>query len=145
MTYPPPQEPGSGQPYPGQQPGPPPVYGEGPAGAPPAPPPAGRAGGDGSPTGTTPTQPAGIDERGHVQRGKVSAVWTGAVVAALLLIALIVFIAQNSERVSIHFLGFDGRISLGLALLIAAVGSVLLVAIPGTLRIMQLRRALRRN
>ena len=75
----------------------------------------------------------------------MSAVWTGVIVAAVLLIALIVFIAQNSRQVAIHFLGFAGHISLGLALLIASVGSVLLVAIPGTLRIVQLRRALRKN
>jgi uncharacterized integral membrane protein len=80
-----------------------------------------------------------------VRRGKLSAVWTGAIVAAVLLIALIIFIAQNSEQVTIHFLGFDGRISLALALLIASVGSVLLVAIPGTLRILQLGRALKKN
>jgi hypothetical protein len=36
---------------------------------------------------------------------------------------LIIFIAQNSNQVTIHFLGLDGRISLALALLIAAVGS----------------------
>jgi uncharacterized integral membrane protein len=86
-----------------------------------------------------------MDERGHVRRGRASAAWTGAIVAALLLIALIIFIAQNSAGVTIHFLGLHGRISLALALLIAAVGSVLLVAIPGTLRIMQLRRALKKN
>lgn len=77
-------------------------------------------------------------------RGKLSAAWTGAVVTALLLIALIIFIAQNSGQVTIHFLGFDGRISLALALLIASVGSVLLVAVPGSLRILQLRRALKK-
>lgn len=97
------------------------------------------------PTATAPTTPAGFDERGHVQRGKVSALWSGLIIAALLLIALIVFIAQNSRQVAIHFLGFSGHIALGLALLIACVGSVLLVAIPGTLRILQLRRALRKN
>jgi uncharacterized integral membrane protein len=91
------------------------------------------------------TPPPGVDERGRVRHGKVSAAWTAAVIAALLLIALIIFIAQNSDRVTIHFLGLDGRISLALALLIAAVGSVLLVAIPGTLRILQLRRALKKN
>jgi uncharacterized integral membrane protein len=79
-----------------------------------------------------------------VPRGKLSAAWTGAVVTALLLIALIIFIAQNSGQVTIHFLGFDGRISLALALLIASVGSVLLVAVPGSLRILQLRRALKK-
>lgn len=100
---------------------------------------------DGGRTAPAPTQPAGIDDSGHIQRGKISAAWTGAVVAAVLLIALIIFMAQNSRRVSIHFLGFAGHISLALALLIAAVGSVLLVAIPGSIRILQLRRALKKN
>ncbi|MDP9116804.1 MAG: LapA family protein [Actinomycetota bacterium] len=96
--------------------------------------------------GPTPiTTPAGLDEHGRVQRGKISAVWSGLIIAALLLIALIAFIAQNSRQVAIHFLGFSGHIALGLALLIASVSSVLLVAIPGTLRILQLRRALRKN
>jgi len=75
----------------------------------------------------------------------VSALWIGLVVAALLVIALLIFIAQNSKQVAIHYLGFNGHISLAVALLRAAVGAVLLVAIPGTARIIQLRRALTKN
>ncbi len=155
MTYPsqnpvpPPGGPQPGAPQPtGPQFGPPPTPGAVPEPASPSMPPGSAPGGDNAETpraaGPSP-HPSGIDERGRVQRGKVSAVWTGVIVSALLLIALIIFIAQNSRQVSIHFLGFAGHISLGLALLIAAVGSVLLVAIPGTLRIVQLRRALRKN
>jgi uncharacterized integral membrane protein len=75
----------------------------------------------------------------------VSALWIGFIVAALLLIALLIFIAQNSKPVTIRYLGFDGHISLAIALLLAAVGGILLVAIPGTARIIQLRRALKKN
>ena len=71
--------------------------------------------------------------------------WVAIIVAALLMIALLIFIAQNSTSVMIHFLGFSGQISLAVALLLAAVGGVLLVAIPGTARIVQLRRALKKN
>jgi uncharacterized integral membrane protein len=131
-----PGQPMPGQPMPGQ-----PMPGQA---APPPLPQNGYPGVEEGPTAPPPHRP-GIDERGRVQRGKLSAAWTGAVVAALLLIALIVFIAQNSEPVTIHFLGFSGRISLALALLIASVGSVLLVAIPGSLRIIQLRRALKKS
>jgi hypothetical protein len=44
--------------------------------------------------------PLGIDERGRVRRGKLSAAWTGAVVAAVLLIALmrILQIATGTEE-----------------------------------------------
>lgn len=86
-----------------------------------------------------------MDERGRVRRGRVSAIWVGLIAAALLLIALLIFIAQNSATVDIHFLGFSGHLSLAVAILAAAVVGVLVVAIPGTARIVQLRRALKKN
>jgi uncharacterized integral membrane protein len=72
-------------------------------------------------------------------------VWVGLIVAAVLLVALLVFIAQNSRQVTIHFLGFHGHISLAIALLLSAVIGLLLIAIPGTARILQLRHALKKN
>jgi len=61
------------------------------------------------------------------------------------LIVLVIFIAQNLTRVSIHFLGFSGHLSLGLLVLIAAIAGLLIAALPGSIRILQLRRALKRN
>jgi uncharacterized integral membrane protein len=89
--------------------------------------------------------PAGLTRQGRVRPTRVSALWIGLIAAALLLIALLIFIAQNSKEVAIRYLGFNGHISLAVALLLAAVGGVLLVAIPGTARIIQLRRALTKN
>jgi uncharacterized integral membrane protein len=92
------------------------------------------------------TEPrAGFTSRGRIRTTRMGALWSGLIVAALLLIALLIFITQNSKQVTIHFLGFDGQISLAVALLLAAVGGLLLIAIPGTARIVQLRRALKRN
>jgi uncharacterized integral membrane protein len=92
------------------------------------------------------TQPApGFDHRGRVRSSRVSGVWIGLIGTALFLILLIIFIAQNSHRVSVHFLGWHGRFSLALTILLSAVIGLLLVAIPGTVRIIQLRRALRKN
>ncbi|OIJ27097.1 LapA family protein [Nocardioides luteus] len=69
-----------------------------------------------------------------------------AVAAALvLLILLVVFMLQNSSKVEVQFLGADGNIPLGLALLIAAVGGGVLVAIAGIARITQLRISVRRS
>ena len=87
----------------------------------------------------------GLDERGRVRSGRVSAAWVGSIATAIFLILLIIFIAQNSRRVTVHFLGWDGRFSLALTILLSAVIGVLLVAIPGSLRILQLRRAVRRS
>jgi uncharacterized integral membrane protein len=94
---------------------------------------------------TTDRPPAGLTSQGRVRTTRVSAVWVGVIVAALVLIALLIFIAQNSKTVAIHYFGFSGHISLAVALLLAAVAGVLLVAIPGTGRILQLRHALKKN
>ncbi|HSE46146.1 MAG TPA: lipopolysaccharide assembly protein LapA domain-containing protein [Gemmatimonadales bacterium] len=68
---------------------------------------------------------------------------TGA--ALLLLILLIVFMLQNSTKVEVHFLGWTGTIPLGMALLIAAVGGGVVVAIAGVARVTQLRLHARRT
>ena len=62
---------------------------------------------------------------------RASAAWAATAAAVLLLVALIIFILQNSTSVQVHYLGFAGSLSLGMALLIAAVGGGLAVAIAG--------------
>jgi putative membrane protein len=69
----------------------------------------------------------------------------GLITAAVLAIGFLVFIVQNYEKVSIEFLGFEGRLSLAIALLLSAIIGALVVAVPGAVRIGQLRRALRKN
>ena len=98
----------------------------------------GRAAGSGAPA-------PGFNERGHVRATRVSGVWIGLIATALFVILLIIFIAQNSRPVTLHFFGWRGQFSLALTILLSAVLGILLVAIPGSLRIMQLRRALRKN
>jgi uncharacterized integral membrane protein len=65
-------------------------------------------------------------------------------IALLLLILLIVFILQNSTKVEVQFLGMSATIALGMALLIAAVGGGVVVAIAGVARVTQLRMNARR-
>lgn len=82
--------------------------------------------------------------RGHTRFTRTSAIWVSIGIALLLLVLLIIFILQNSTRVDVQFLGLDGTIPLGVALLIAAVGGGVLVAIAGIARITQLRIGARR-
>lgn len=72
-------------------------------------------------------------------------VWIAIGIAALLLVLLIIFIAENSRRVTISFLGADGSLSLALAMLISAVAGVVITLLAGTARILQLRREVRRG
>jgi len=105
--------------------------------------PAGGAPVSGGPVTGTPAP--GFDERGHVRATKVSGVWIGLIATAVFVVLLVIFIAQNSRRVSVHYFGWDGQFSLALTILLAAVVGMLLVAIPGSVRILQLRRSLRKN
>jgi uncharacterized integral membrane protein len=76
---------------------------------------------------------------------RFSGAWVGVTVAAVSLILLLTFILQNNGLVQIAFFGAHGRLPLGVALLLAAAGGVVLVAVPGYGRIIQLRRAVKRS
>lgn len=73
-------------------------------------------------------------------RTLASGLWAGLIVAAIVLIFLLVFILQNLESVEIHFLMFTGSVPIGVALLLAAIAGILVVAVPGVARMIQLRR-----
>lgn len=75
---------------------------------------------------------------------RAGAVWVAIAAALILLVLLIVFILQNPTKVNVHFLGLQGTLSLGMALLIAAVAGGVVVAIAGTARVTQLRMNARR-
>jgi uncharacterized integral membrane protein len=70
---------------------------------------------------------------------RTGGLWVAAVVFAVVLLLLLIFVLQNGQRVDVSFLGAHGQLPLGVALLLAAVFGVLLVALPGTARIVQLR------
>ncbi|MGK3958784.1 LapA family protein [Arthrobacter sp. R4] len=82
-------------------------------------------------------------ERTAVTRAGMA--WAATIASLVLLVLLIIFIVQNQEGVTIAFIGLEGTIASGIALLIAAVGGGLLVAAAGTARILQLRSRTRRQ
>jgi uncharacterized integral membrane protein len=101
------------------------------------------------PSSTPPATAAGqtstpVAASADLRRTRFSGVWVGVTVAAVILILLLTFILQNSRSVQISFFGATGQLPLGVALLMAAAGGVVLVAIPGYGRIIQLRRTVKR-
>ncbi|MFC7497147.1 MULTISPECIES: LapA family protein [unclassified Nocardioides] len=80
-----------------------------------------------------------------LRRSRTSGAWTAVIIAAVLLVLLVTFIAQNTDDVHISFLGWDGTVPLAVALLIASAAGVVITAVVGTLRIWQLRRRVRRD
>jgi uncharacterized integral membrane protein len=76
---------------------------------------------------------------------KTAALWSALVPGFLILIVLLIFIAQNTESAQFAFLGWRWSLPLGVAILAAAVSGGLLTVAAGTARIMQLRRAAKKN
>jgi uncharacterized integral membrane protein len=89
--------------------------------------------------------PAPTEPRQQVRSTRTGRVWVGVCAAALIAVALITFMIQNTRTVQVTFLGLTGSTSLALMLLIAAVGGILLTRIVGSARIIQLRHAIRRR
>jgi uncharacterized integral membrane protein len=99
-----------------------------------------------------PTQPTGTGDGPTekvpappvITRTRTSGLWTGLILSAVVLVVLLVFILQNLDPVTVNFLGLSGSLPVGVALLLAAIAGLLLVAIPGGVRMLQLRKAARR-
>jgi uncharacterized integral membrane protein len=83
--------------------------------------------------------------RPSVRGTRTGRVWVGVCAAVLITIALIIFMIQNTHTVKVNFLGLSGSTSLALMLLIAAVGGILATLFVGSVRIIQLRHAVRRR
>lgn len=95
---------------------------------------------------TAPNQAPATTTAAHTPpRTRAGTTWVLACIAALVLIALIVFLAQNSGATKISFFSLHGRFPLAVALLAAAVAGCLLTLMIGSTRILQLRRVVRRR
>jgi uncharacterized integral membrane protein len=73
---------------------------------------------------------------------RVSGAWVTVIIAAFILVLLLVFILQNTQSVEVSYFTASGTMPLGVALLLAAIGGLLLTAAVASLRIWQLRHRL---
>jgi len=123
----------------------------------PATPPSRTSEGTGPDTRETPTAPAPGDThqagtgrtaaretKDPLRGSRTSGIWAAVVGLGLVLLLLVIFIAQNTQSVSVSFLGWSGQTPLAVALLIATAAGLFLSAVAGSLRILQLRRRVRR-
>jgi lipopolysaccharide assembly protein A len=76
-----------------------------------------------------------------IEPTRTSMVWTMVGIGVVLLVAILVFILQNGQRVRVRFLMANGTLPLGAALLFGA----LLVLVAGAARVLQLRVVSRRH
>ena len=76
---------------------------------------------------------------------RAAALWSAVIAGFLILIILLIFIAQNTESAQFAFLGWQWHLPLGVAILLAAVCGGLIASLAGAARMVQLRRAAKKN
>jgi uncharacterized integral membrane protein len=89
-------------------------------------------------------QPAQEERSNPLRPSRTSRFWIALVVLIVVLLLLVIFVAQNTRRVQLSFLGWDWHPPLAVALLIAVVGGLAISATAGTLRLWQVHRRVRR-
>jgi uncharacterized integral membrane protein len=89
--------------------------------------------------------PTMAPDAGRARRTRLSGAWLGVCTVAVALVALIVFMLQNTRGVEVTFLWMHGTAPLAVALLTAGVAVAIVAVAVGQARIGQLRRAARRQ
>ena len=97
------------------------------------------------PSAVTPTPSMPSMPESAVKFTRAAALWSALIAGFVILILLLVFIMQNTDSATVHFFGWDWNLPVGVALLLAAVCGGLLTVAAGSARIIQLRRAAKRN
>ena len=99
----------------------------------------------------TPPDPVGtageylVKPESAVKFTRAAALWSALITGFVILIVLLVFIMQNTDSTTINFFAWEWNLPVGVAILLAAVCGGLLTVAVGTARIVQLRRAAKRN
>jgi lipopolysaccharide assembly protein A len=98
-----------------------------------------------SANGTSPQPPPAAQPPKGRTHTRISGMRTGLIAGFAGLILVMIFIIQNAHTVNISFLGAHLRLSLAVALFLAAIAGALIMAAAGTARITELRRIMRRD
>lgn len=89
--------------------------------------------------------PVVVEPENAVKFTRTAALWTALIAGFLVLIILLVFIAQNTEGADVNFLGWEWTLPMGVWILLSAVIGGLITVLAATARIVQLRRAAKKN
>lgn len=76
---------------------------------------------------------------------RLAAAWWALVVGLVILIILLIFVAQNTESITTHFVGFHWNLPVGVGYLLAAVAGATTTVLVGAARMIQLRRAAKKD
>lgn len=79
-----------------------------------------------------------------VKHTRTRAAWVGLIVGAIVTLMLLVFIVQNLDSQNIDLFFWSVNLPLGVSLLVAAILGAVITAIVGSLRMLQVRRAVKK-
>lgn len=93
------------------------------------------------------SSPGKADRKAHdpLRASRTSGFYTAIIGLGVVLVLLIIFIVQNTERSSIRFLGWEGNAPQAVLLLIATAAGIFLTATASSLRLLQVRRRVKQE
>ncbi|MGE5697912.1 MAG: LapA family protein [Candidatus Sericytochromatia bacterium] len=76
---------------------------------------------------------------------RTAAAWWSLIFGLLILVLLLIFIGQNTDSTTVHFLGWHWNTPVAVAILVSAVCGAGIAVLTGAARMFQLRRAAKKN
>jgi uncharacterized integral membrane protein len=76
--------------------------------------------------------------------GMSAGMWVSLILGAVIVVLLLIFILQNNVPAEFKYFGWQFELPLGVAMLFAAIGGILIAGIIGSVRIFVLNRKLRK-
>ena len=76
--------------------------------------------------------------------GKTAGMWIGLILGAIILVMLLIFVIQNNVPAGFQYFGAEFDLPLGVAMLLAAIAGALVMALVGSVRMIQMSMTIRR-
>ena len=94
-----------------------------------------------TPAERTPTVPEEVPTAGG---GKTAGLWISLILGAIVLVMLLIFVIQNNKSASFVYFATEFQLPLGVAMLLAAIAGALVMALVGSVRMMQMGWTIRK-
>ncbi|MDN6329500.1 MAG: lipopolysaccharide assembly protein LapA domain-containing protein [Brachybacterium sp.] len=76
--------------------------------------------------------------------GKTAGMWIGLILGAIILVLLLIFVIQNNVTAGFQYFGAEFDLPLGVAMLLAAIAGALVMALVGSVRMIQMSWTIRK-